>query len=321
MPRRPASNLTSTDWSTVTPMSVHTKSAHATIGMIGLGLMGAAISARLIDAGHAVIGFDIDTERCKELKATGGEVAASAGELAARCRTIVVAVYCAGQVEALLAELARRKKPARSVIVCTTTCTPDEITRIAKQADDAGLSFVEAPISGTSAEVRDGSATALVAGPQETIKTAGAILDILCPQRVNVGKIGDASRTKLAINLILQNNRAALAEGIAFAEGLGLDPAVFLATARKSAAYSRVMDTKGDKMLTRDFSPQSHISQTLKDAELILAEASRRNLSLPLTSTQATLLRTAIALEGPDSDSAAVIEAVRQPKARIEDPK
>jgi len=53
-------------------------------------------------------------------------------------------------------------------------------------------------------------------------------------------------------------------------------PAAFLATARKSAAYSRVMDTKGDKMLTRDFTPQSHISQTLKDAELILAEARRR---------------------------------------------
>ena len=289
--------------------------------MIGLGLMGAALSARLIDAGHTVIGFDIDTERCEELEAKGGEVAASAAELAARCRTIVVAVYSAGQVDALLAELGRSEKPARSVIVCTTTCTPDEITRIARLADDAGLSFVEAPISGTSAEVRNGSAMALVAGPQAAIATAGAILDILCPQRMNVGKIGDASRTKLAINLILQNNRAALAEGIVFAEGLGLDPAVFLATARKSAAYSRVMDTKGDKMLTRDFSPQSHISQTLKDAELILAEAEHRNFSLPLTSTQAALLRTAIALEGPDSDSAAVIEAVRPSKGRIEGPK
>jgi 3-hydroxyisobutyrate dehydrogenase-like beta-hydroxyacid dehydrogenase len=289
--------------------------------MIGLGLMGAALSARLIDAGNAVIGFDIDPERCKILEAKGGEVVASTAELAARCRTIIVAVYSAGQVETVLAELGRSRKPAQSVIVCTTTCTPDEIVRIARQADGAGLNFIEAPISGTSAEVRNGSAMALVAGSQEIIETADATLDILCPQRVNAGKIGDASRTKLAINLILQNNRAALAEGIAFAEGLGLDPTVFLATARKSAAYSRVMDTKGDKMLTRDFTPQSHISQTLKDAELILAEAGRRNLSLPLTSTQAALLRTAIALVGPDSDSAAVIEAVRPSKARIEDPK
>jgi 3-hydroxyisobutyrate dehydrogenase len=316
MPGLPASSPNNSNRNTATPMI-----AHAAIGIIGLGLMGASLSARLLDAGNAVIGFDIDIERCRALQAKGGELAASAGELSAQCRTIIVAVYSADQVESLLAELARSEKLARSVIICTTTCTPDEIVRLAKQADDAGLTLVEAPISGTSAEVRSGSAMALVAGPQETIETVGSTLDILCPQRVNVGKIGDASRTKLAINLILQNNRAALAEGIAFAEGLGLDPAVFLAIARKSAAYSRVMDTKGDKMLKRDFTPESHISQTLKDAELILREAERRNFSLPMTSTQAALLRTAIALQGPDSDSAAVIEAVRPSRARIEDPK
>jgi putative dehydrogenase len=293
---------------------------HASIGVIGLGLMGAALSARLIDAGKAVIGFDIDAGRCNALKANGGELAASTGELAARCRTIIVAVYSADQVESLLAELERSEKLPRTVMICTTTCAPDEIMRIAKRADAAGLSLVEAPISGTSAEVRNGSAMALIAGAREAMENAGVILDILCPQRVNVGKIGDASRTKLAINLILQNNRAALAEGIAFAESLGLDPAIFLATARKSPAYSRVMDTKGDKMLKRDFTPESHISQTLKDAELILGEAGRRNLSLPMTSAQAALLRRAIALRGPDSDSAAVIEAIGPSPARIEDP-
>jgi L-threonate 2-dehydrogenase len=75
------------------------------------------------------------------------------------------------------------------------------------------------------------------------------------------------------------------------------------------------MDNKGDKMLTRNFTPQSHIAQTLKDAELILAEGSRRDLPLPMTSAQAALLRAAILLEGPDSDSAAVIAAIR-PRAR-----
>src|SRR5579871_2260732 len=300
-------------------MPPHATSVHATIGVIGLGLMGAAVAARLIDAGNTVIGFDIDVARCQAFKAEGGGLAATAREVATRCQTIVVAVYSADQVEAVLAELGRIEKPARNVMICTTTCTPDEIARIAKQADAAGLAFVEAPISGTSAELRNGSAMALVAGPQETIDSVDATLDILCPQRVSVGRIGDASRTKLAINLILQNNRAALAEGIAFAQALGLDPAVFLATARRSAAYSRVMDTKGDKMLARDFTPQSHISQTLKDAELILAAAERHGLALPMTSTQAALLRTAIALEGPDSDSAAVIEAIRRSKTGIED--
>src|ERR1700722_11400269 len=164
MPKLPASSRNNLNRDTAKPMT-----DHATIGMIGLGLMGASLSARLLEAGHAVIGFDIDIERCQALKARGGEVTASAGELAVRCRTIVVAVYSANQVEAVLAELKRNEKPARSVIICTTTCTPDEILRVAQQADDAGLSLVEAPIAGTSAEVRDGSAMALIAGPQETL--------------------------------------------------------------------------------------------------------------------------------------------------------
>jgi 3-hydroxyisobutyrate dehydrogenase len=151
-----------------------------------------------------------------------------------------------------------------------------------------------------------------LAGDAATIDRAGRLFHILCPRALRVGAIGDASRAKLAINLVLQNNRAALAEGIAFAERLGLDGHAFLAAARQSAAYSRVMDTKGEKMLTGDFRPQSHLAQTLKDAELIITEAGRHGMHLPLTTAQAELLRTAIALQGPDSDSAAVIEAIRQ---------
>ena len=283
------------------------------VGIIGLGLMGTAMSGRLIEAKIPVIGFDIDAAQKEKLKAAGGTAAASAQELAGRCQIIVIAVTSGKQVEALFGDLESGAAPPLPTLVCTTTCSPDEIIRFAQRAAASKFPFVEAPVSGTSAELRDGSATALLAGDAGTVEAVGAVLDVLCPRSVRVGAIGDASRTKLAINLILQNNRAALAEGIAFAECLGLDGHGFLAAARASAAYSRVMDAKGEKMLARDFRPQSHISQTLKDAELILQEAGRRRLQLPLTSVQAGLLRNAIALEGPDSDSAAVIEAIRRP--------
>jgi 3-hydroxyisobutyrate dehydrogenase-like beta-hydroxyacid dehydrogenase len=288
------------------------------VGIIGLGLMGTAFFERLIDADVPLIGFDIEPTRREKLKASGGMIATSVRELASRSRTIIVAVHSGEQVEALFGEIENAAGAARPIVICTTTCGPDEITRLAWRATSARIPFVEAPISGTSAEVRDGTATALVAGETSAIESVSTLLDILCPRSVRVGDVGDASRTKLAINLILQNNRAALAEGIAFAERLGLDGRAFLAAARASAAYSRVMETKGEKMLTRDFRPQSHISQTLKDAELVLEEASRRGLLLPMTTTQAELLRTAIALQGPDSDSAAVIEAIRQRPAAIE---
>jgi 3-hydroxyisobutyrate dehydrogenase-like beta-hydroxyacid dehydrogenase len=156
---------------------------------------------------------------------------------------------------------------------------------------------------------------ALIAGEGATIDAASAVLNILCPQQTRVAQIGDAARTKLAINLVLQNNRAALAEGIAFAESMGLDAPAFVASLRESAAYSRVMDTKAQKMLARDFAAQSHIAQTLKDAELILEEARRTKQHLPMTLVQTGLLRAAINLAGPDADSAAIIEAIRPSRA------
>ena len=278
------------------------------VGIIGLGLMGTALAERLAGAGIAVIGFDIDPDKC----ALFGKhrTAASVGDVASRCHAIVLAVYDGAQVQTILGEL--ETGPARPALICTTTCAPGEIERIAARAASAGLAFVEAPISGASAEVRDGTATVLVAGEPGAIKAVHALLAALCPRRTHVGKVGDASRTKLAINLILQNNRAVLAEGIAFAERLGLDGRTFLEAARNSAAYSRVMDTKGEKMLSRDFRPQSHIAQTLKDAELILHEARQHGVRLALTETQVDLLHAAIALEGPDSDSSASIEAMRR---------
>ena len=284
--------------------------ADARIGIVGLGLMGTALSRRLIGAAIPVIGFDIDATRCGLLQENRGTIAASVSELAGQSRAIVIAVYDGAQAETVLAGI--ENSPTRPAVICTTTCAPDEIVRLASRAANAAIPFIEAPISGTSAEVSDGGATALVAGADSAIGALGGLLDILCPRRIRIGTVGDASRAKLAINLILQNNRAALAEGIVLAERMGLNGQTFLAAARESAAYSRVMDTKGEKMLSRDFRPQSHISQTLKDAELILQEAARRGLDLPVTEAQVKLLRTAIAIEGPDSDSAAIIEAIRQ---------
>jgi putative dehydrogenase len=282
------------------------------IGIIGLGLMGTAMAERLMDAGHGVIGYDLDPTRCEVLRTAGVSIAASARDVSRRCRILIVAVYNGAQVEATVENIASGAGDERPVLLCTTTCSPEEILDIATRAAASGFGFVEAPISGTSAEVRTGAAACLMAGDPVTIASVRGVIDTLCPRAVLAGDIGDASRTKLAINLILQANRAALAEGIVFAERIGLDGSAFLRAAQASAAYSSVMDTKGDKMLIGDYRPQSRISQTLKDAELILAEAARHSLELPVTTAQTDLLRKAIHIVGGDSDSSAVIEAIRQ---------
>ena len=276
------------------------------VGMIGLGLMGTALAARLIDAGMPVIGFDIDPAKRKSF---GGESAASVDEVTTLCRTTIIAVFDARQADAVLDQLG--EAGLADLVICTTTCAPHEILNLSNRAAQLHLRVVEAPISGTSAEVRAGSALALIAGERAAIDAAATVLNTLCPRQMRVGNIGDAARTKLAINLVLQNNRAALAEGLAFAESMGLDGPAFLASLHGSAAYSRVMDSKAEKMLARDFAAQSHIAQTLKDAELILEEARRTRQHLPMTQVQAGLLRAAINLAGPDADSAAIIEAIR----------
>lgn len=154
---------------------------------------------------------------------------------------------------------------AGKIVICTSTCDPDRLAalgaRVAKQ-----LRFLEAPVSGTSAQVRQGDGVGLIGGDASIAQAAAPILDTLFPRRFHIGKIGDGGRAKLAVNLILGLNRLALAEGLVFAERLGLDENAFLHVARLSAAASQVMDTKGPKMVARDFAPEGRVRQTLKDA-------------------------------------------------------
>ena len=101
------------------------------------------------------------------------------------------------------------------------------------------------------------------------------MLRALFPTYFHIGKLGDGGRAKLAVNLILGLNRLALAEGLVFAERLGLDPAAFLELARGCGLYSQVMDIKGAKMVGGDFAPEGRVTQHLKDVHLMLEQAAR----------------------------------------------
>ena len=115
---------------------------------------------------------------------------------------------------------------------------------------------------------------------------------------------------KLVTNLVLGLNRAALAEGLAFAQQLDLDLTQTLDVLRRSMAYSRIMDTKGEKMITQDFTPQAKLSQHLKDVRLMLAASV---LPLPLSETHRRLLEKAEVLGYGEADNSAVIRAILEP--------
>lgn len=285
-------------------------------GIIGLGLMGMALAERLLDAGEPVLGLDVDPARGAALAAKGGAATDDLDVIARNCAAVLVAVYDTDQAERLLfgpSGFADARRPID--IICITTCPPERMVDFATRLMAAGHRLVEFPISGTSEQLRRGEAIGLIAGDAAARERTALLLAQLCPERLEFGPVGDAARAKLAINLVLQLNRAALAEGLTYATALGLDAGAFLAALQRSAAASRVMAGKGPKMIARDYAPESRLAQTLKDAEMILDTALVAGQALPLMQVQRALLRDAITAVGDSADSAAIIEAMRTPRA------
>ena len=286
--------------------------AERTIGLIGLGLMGEVITGRLMAAGFGVLGYDIDPAKNARLVSAGGQAAATPAEVA-RCGTIVLAVFNTEQVEDVIENnLLPALEGSGRIVVSTSTCDPDRLASLAERVARRGLRLIEAPVSGSSAQVRAGQGVGLVGGDIAAAEAIKGVLDALFPQRFHMGEIGNGGRAKLATNLILGLNRLALAEGLVFAERLGLDPQAFLDVARKAASYSQVMDTKGPKMVQGDFSPQGWVHQSLKDFHLILDQGRAHSQELPLATLNRDVLEACIRNGEGELDNSVVIREIRR---------
>jgi 3-hydroxyisobutyrate dehydrogenase-like beta-hydroxyacid dehydrogenase len=288
-----------------------------TVGLIGTGLMGMACAKRLLGAGFDVLGYDVDSAKLARLAQQGGRPADSVADIARTCRRIVLAVFNTEQVEdviegpkGMLAALPPGAPPITAI--CVSTCDPDRIAALAGRLPADRVRYVEAPVSGSSDQAARGEALGLIGGEESAIGAVRDVLDALCPRWRHLGAAGNGGRAKLAINLILGVNRAALAEGLVFAERMGLDPAAFLAVARDSAAYSQVMDIKGGKMVKADFAPQGFVSQSLKDFTLMAEQAQHIGQRLPLAETYTSLMQGCVEHGEGDWDNSAVINEIRR---------
>jgi len=280
------------------------------VGVIGLGLMGEVLAGRLMAAGFGVLGYDVDPAKNAKLAAKGGQAAASPAEVAA-CDTIALAVFNTDQVEEVV-EALRPAAAAGAIVMCTSTCDPDRIEALGSRLVGTNIRFLETPVSGASEQVRQGDGVGLIGGDPKTADEAKAVLDVLFPRRFHIGKIGDGGRAKLAVNLILGLNRLALAEGLAFAERMGLDGKAFLEVAKGSAAQSQVMETKGAKMVTRDFSPQGYVKQHLKDVHMMLDQGQRLGQELPALKVHCEVLEACVSAGEAEKDNSIVVEEIRR---------
>lgn len=278
------------------------------VGIFGLGLIGTALADRFLAAGYDVRGVDPDAKRCALLAEKGGVPADALGLW--QCDVLISAVFSTEQLAHIIADA-----PAGSdkVLVTMSTCDPDEVIALAKTAKAKAITLVEAPISGTSKQVQNGSALLLLAGDPDGLDVFETIADAISPNRERVGAIGDGNKTKLAINCVLGLNRAAVAEGLVFAKALGLDPATFLATAQSSAARSDVMEAKGPLMVARDFTPLGRMAQSKKDFDLIREMAARNgHAELPMVARYLEMMQNAKETGESDLDNSAVILAIER---------
>lgn len=284
------------------------------IGIVGVGLMGTAFAQRLAAAGFRFAGYDVDAAKTAQMTALGGKAALSIADVGRDCDPILLAVFNTDQVEEVVEQhlLPALGDRSNRIVLCASTCDPDRIAALGERVATRGLRFLETPVSGTSAQVARGEGVGLIGGDPAIVAEIEPILRALFPSYFLIGKVGDGGRAKLAVNLILGLNRLALAEGLAFAERLGLDPAAFLKVAKSSAAYSQIMDVKGERMVTRAFAPEGRARQTLKDAQLMLAQARTVGQELPLLTVHAAVLEACLRAGEGDLDNSVVIEEMRR---------
>ena len=284
------------------------------VGVIGIGLLGQAFVHRLRGAGLEVVGFDVDPGKTAKLADLGGHTALSVADLARRCDPIVLAVFSTDQVEAVVESelLPALGEGSGKIVLCSSTCDPERIAALGQRVATRGLRLLETPVSGASGQVSRGEGVGLIGGDPHVVAAVEPVLRAMFPTYFHIGEIGDGGRAKLAVNLILGLNRLAVAEGLVFAERLGLDPEAFLKVARSSAAYSQVMDIKGAKMIRGEFAAEGRISQHLKDVHLMLEQAERVKQQLPLLEIHADVLEACVRHGEAELDNSAVIKEIRR---------
>jgi len=304
------------------------KSVAKKVGIIGLGLVGTAI-AESATGGLAekfdVVGFDIDSAKCEKLKQLGARAVSSLSVLAQETNRVILCLPDTdvvlqvvegpgGILEACLRRNAtcRQAEVLPTYIIDTTTGDPEETEKLAQRLAKREIYFLDAPFSGSSAAVRSRDVVFMVGGNEVAFAACKDIFQALARKIFYLGPSGSGSRAKLASNLVLGLNRLALAEGLVFAGKLGLEPQAFLELLKATPAYSAVMDTKGKKMVSGDFTPQARLRQHHKDVSIILKYAQKYGQELPLSSVHLDVLAKAIAAGEGELDNSAVIREIKR---------
>lgn len=290
-----------------------------TAGLVGIGLVGTAIANNLLDAGIELYGYDISLERIAAFKERGGIVTSSPCEVAEHTPRVILSLRDSQTVDEVMrgADGILKAASLPRFIVDTTTGDPEMSATLSEEVRKVGVGYLDATLSGSSDHIRCRRGVFMVGGNREDFDACIDIFEILADSYFYVGGPGAGCKTKLASNLILGLNRAALAEGLVFAERMGLNLESFMEVVRLTPAYSAQMDTKAEKMIKREYTAQSKISQHRKDVDIILSYSRRLNQHLPFSEVHHSLLREAERVGRGEADTSAIIEQIRTPEGSL----
>jgi putative dehydrogenase len=281
------------------------------VGIVGVGNMGGAMAARLLELGWRVQVHDIDRAKVQALQAAGAIAASSSSQAASGASCFIVCVVDAIQAEAVLfgADGAAAALAAGTPVLLCPTIAPEDTERLATALADRGLLPLDAPMSGGPARARDGSMSLMVAGSPPAMEAAQAVVSALSERVFHVGtRPGDGARTKLVNNLLAGINLVGAAEALAMAKALGLDPARTLGVIEQSSGQSWIGSDRMRRTIAGDLAPRAHMTLLRKDTALAVQAGADAGFAGPLGPIAREMFQRAVDAGLADLDDGALLQ-------------
>lgn len=287
----------------------------ATVGFVGLGIMGRPMIRNLLKAGHTVIAYGRNPKKLDACVADGAERGASNRDVGLRASIIFTMLPDGPQVEeVVLGEdgILAGCRPG-SLIVDMSSINPLVSQRIASACADRSVDFLDAQVSGGEPKAVDGTLVIMVGGSDENFRKAEPLLQCMGSSVTLTGAVGAGNVTKLANQIMVACNIAAMGEALVLATRCGLDPEIVLNAVKGGLAGSAVLNAKGPMLIARNFKPGFKIRLHQKDLRNALQTAETNHLFLPLTALVQQMLLSLIGDGNGELDHSAIATFVEKP--------
>jgi 3-hydroxyisobutyrate dehydrogenase-like beta-hydroxyacid dehydrogenase len=285
------------------------------VGLIGLGIMGSAMSSRLLAAGYRVVGYDLLARRRRGHRQAGGDAVSSCADVGRRVRLVICSLPSPGALLDTAGELAATM--TRSGIVIETSTLPIAVKERARRVLAArGVTLLDCPLSGTGVQARAGDLVVYGSGDRAAYRRAVPIFRAFARAHYYVGPFGAASKMKFVANLLVAIHNVAAAEALLLARRVGLDGRRALEVLGDGAGSSRMLQVRGPLMVGRRYSKaMMKLDVWQKDMRIIADVARATQSPTPLFRATAPIYKAALA-GGARRDTAAVYDVLERMVAK-----